>query len=86
MSDQSKPASPFEAEEFANKAVADYLDACRISDRHQIGNYLMKLCSVVAVLMASAEGSILASERLEGTAAFVRKTMSTLPARLEKLQ
>ena len=40
------PASPAEAEELAKKAVCDYMNACRMTDRDQIGNYLMKLASV----------------------------------------
>ncbi len=84
MSD--KPASPDEAEKLAAKAVSEYLTACRMSDREQIGNYLMKLCSVAGVLMAQAEGSADAAARLEGTAAFVRRTMPTVPAKLLPVQ
>ena len=84
MSD--KPASPAEAEELAKKAVGDYLTTCRMTDREQIGNYLMKLCSVAAVVMASAEGSEAAADRLAGTAAFIVKTMPKKPASLGPVQ
>lgn len=84
----SKPATPAEAEELAKKAVGDYLTACRIDtpDRVAIGNYLMKLCSVTAVMMAHTEGSETAASRLEGTAAFVLKTMPRKPATLRPVQ
>ena len=49
--------TPQQAEELAKKAVADYLNACKLQDASQIGNVLMKLCSVAGVLMAQAEGS-----------------------------
>jgi hypothetical protein len=84
MSD--KPASPAEAEELAKKAVGDYLTACRMTDRDQIGNYLMKLASVAGVVMAQAEGSQVAHDRLVGTAKFVRKNMPVRPATLRPVQ
>ncbi len=83
---QSTPASPAEAEELAKKAVSEYLIACRMTDRDQIGNYLMKLTSVAGVVMAQAEGSEQAAERLMGTAAFVFKTMPKNPASLRPVQ
>lgn len=48
----NKPATPAEDEELAKKAVVQYLTACRMTDRAQIGNYLMKLRSVAGVTMA----------------------------------
>ena len=81
-----KPADPAEAEELAKKAVSDYLTACRMTDRDQIGNYLMKLCSVAGVVMASAEGSEAAADRLAGTAAFIFKTMPKHRANLRPVQ
>lgn len=83
---ESKPATPAEAEELAKKAVGDYLHACHMTHRDQIGNYLMKLCSVAGVLMAQAEGSQAAADRLIGTAAFVAKTMPKNPAELRTVQ
>ena len=83
---EQKPATPAEAEELAKKAVGDYLNACRMTDRDQIGNYLMKLCSVAGVVMAQAEGSVSAYERLSGTAAFIAKTMPEQPAKLHRVQ
>lgn len=50
-------ADQAEAEALARRFVGEYLTACRMTDRDQIGNYLMKLTSVSAVLMAQAEGS-----------------------------
>lgn len=84
----TKPATPAEAEELAKKAVGDYLTACRMDtpDPLMIGNYLMKLASVVGVTMASAEGSEIAADRLTGTAAFVFKTMPRKPATLRPVQ
>ena len=86
MSTTKPPASPAEAEELAKKAVGDYLTACRMTDREQIGIYMMKLCSVAGVLMANAEGSAEAALRLEGTARFILKTMPKKPAQLRTVQ
>jgi hypothetical protein len=83
---QAAPATPAEAEEIARKAVGDYLTACRMTDPAQIGNYLMKLCSVAGVVMAQAEGSEQAADRLAGTAAFIFKTMPKNPAALNRMQ
>ncbi len=80
------PATPDQAEEFAKKAVGDYLTACGMTHPSQIGNYLMKLVSVAGVLMAQAEGSKAAAERLSGTAAFVFNNMPRKPATLHKAQ
>jgi hypothetical protein len=63
--DNREPAKQAEAEELAKKAVGDYLTACRMTDREQIGNYLMKLCSVAGAVMAQAEGSEAAADRRE---------------------
>jgi hypothetical protein len=83
---EPKPATPAQAEELAKKAVADYLNACHIATPDQVGNYLMKLTSVAAVLMANAEGAQAAFDRLEGTAMFVLKTMPKTPAKLVPVQ
>lgn len=82
----AKPASPTEAEELAKKAVSDYLNACRMTDPAQIGNYLMKLASVTGVMMANAEGSSMAAARLIGTAQFVAQNMPDKPATLRPIQ
>jgi hypothetical protein len=79
-------ATPAEAEELAKKAVADYLNACRMDDMTNFGNYLMKLVSVAGVMMANAEGSAEAALRLHGTAEFVFKTMPKKPAQLRTVQ
>lgn len=86
MSEQAKPATPAEAEELAKKAVQDYLNGCHMNDGAQIVNYLMKLCSVAGIVMANAEGSAEAALRLEGTAAFIYKTMPKKPATLVRVQ
>lgn len=83
---EPKPATPAQAEELAKKAVADYLNACHIATPDQVGNYLMKLTSVAAVLMALDEGAQAAFDRLEGTAMFVLKTMPKTPAKLVPVQ
>lgn len=80
------PATAAEAEKLAVRLVGEYLTACRMTDRAQIGNYLMKLCSVSGVVMAQAEGSEGACRRLEGTADFIRKTMPLSPAKMEPIQ
>jgi hypothetical protein len=84
----AKPATAAEAEELAKKAVGDYLTACRMAsvDRVAMGNYLMKLASVTGVMMANAEGSETAFDRLLGTAQFVLNTMPKDPAPLRTMQ
>lgn len=80
------PVSPQQAEELAKKAVGDYLNACHMKDRDGLGNALMKLVSVAGVLMAANEGREIAAQRLEGTAAFIRKVGPQFPQRLETVQ
>jgi hypothetical protein len=86
MANEIKPVGPDEAEQIAARIVGEYLNACRMTDRAQIGNYLMKLCSVAGVVMAQAEGSVTAFERMQGTAHFVLNNCPALPATLEKVQ
>lgn len=81
-----KRLTPERAEQLAKKAVGDYLTACDLQDRSQIGDALMKLASVAGVMMANAEGSEMAFDRLLGTAQFVLKTMPTAPAGLGPVQ
>jgi len=78
----SNPTTPDEAEALAIKAVGDYLSACRMDSAENVGNYLMKLCSVVGVSMARAEGCDMAAARLMGTASFVAQNMPQAPARI----
>ena len=78
--------TPHQAEELAKKAVADYLSACDLQDASQIGDVLMKLCSVAGVLMANAEGSAKAADRLQGTALFILHNMPAKPANLRPVQ
>lgn len=85
-SDPKSAATAAEAEKIAVRMVGEYLTACRMTERAQIGNYLMKLCSVSGVVMAQAEGAERAGQRLDSTAAFIRKTMPASPARLETVQ
>jgi hypothetical protein len=84
----TKPATPAEAEELAKKAVGDYLTACRMAsaDPVAMGNYLMKLASVTGVMMANAEGSTVAWDRLMGTASFIVQNMPEKPAKLRPVQ
>lgn len=81
-----KRLTPERAEELAKKAVGDYLNACDLHDRSQMGDALMKLASVAGVMMANAEGSERAFDRLLGTAQFVLKTMPKAPAGLGPMQ
>ncbi|ODU07970.1 MAG: hypothetical protein ABS84_14770 [Rubrivivax sp. SCN 71-131] len=80
------PATPAEAEDLAKRAVGEYLTACRMTERAQIANYAMTLCSVAGVVMAQAAGSEDAALRLEVTAAFVRRAMPADPAELRPIQ
>lgn len=83
---EREPAGQQEAEKLAAKMVGEYLTACRMTDRAQIGNYLMKLCSVAGVVMAQAEGSVTAFERLDGTAHFILNNMPKKPSKLGTVQ
>lgn len=83
---KKQPATQAQAEELAKKAVQQYLNACAMDDKAQIGNYLMKLCSVAGVVMAQAEGSTMAADRLAGTAAFIFNSMPREPATLRPVQ
>jgi hypothetical protein len=78
--------TPQQAEELAKKAVQDYLNACKLKDQSQIGDVLMKLCSVAGVVMAQAEGSHVAGLRLIGTANFIQQNMPEQPAKLRPIQ
>jgi len=71
-----------EAERLATLIIDAYLEACGAPGRDAVGNYLMKLCSVAGVLMANAEGSVTAAERLHGTANFIAKSMPPEPGPL----
>lgn len=74
--------TPKQAEEFTKKAVQDYLNACNMQSRDEIGNALMKLASVAGLLMACAEGREIAAQRLEGTAEFIRKNGPQFPKKI----
>lgn len=82
----TKSATPAEAEELAKRACVDYINACSLDRRDQMPDYLMKLCSVAGALMAHSAGCEDAAQRLEGTAAFIRKTMPKAAATLVPLQ
>lgn len=82
----TNPATPDEAEQLATKAIGDYLTACRMDSAENLGNYLMKLASVVGVYMARAEGCDMAAARLMGTASFISQNMPQAPARVTPLQ
>jgi hypothetical protein len=75
-----------QAEELAKKAVGEYLSNCKLQDASQIGDVLMKLVSVAGVVMAQAEGSRAAADRLVGTAVFFANNMPAEPATLRPVQ
>lgn len=76
------PVNQQEAERLAIATIDAYLQACGAPGREVVGNYLMKLCSVAGVLMANAEGSSTAADRLHGTANFIAKSMPAEPGQL----
>lgn len=78
----NQPAAPNEAEELAKTAVTNYLNSCRISDKNQISNYLMKLCSVAGLIMAQSDGCADASARLHATALFIENNAPKTPLKL----
>ena len=74
-SSQARQATHAEAEALAKKAVRDYLNACRMADQSNLGNYLLKLVSVASAVMAQSEGPDTTVERLKIAAEFVRRNM-----------
>jgi len=80
------PATPDESEALAINAVRQYLSDCRLTEHDQMGNHLMKLCSVAALFIWSREGPEIAALRLEGAAEFIRQRMGAKSAHMEKLQ
>jgi hypothetical protein len=85
----AEPATQLEAEKLAVDAVQKYINACHVSrheSREQIGNYLMKLCSVAGAFMARVGGSEDAALRLHGTAEYILKTQPISPGKMETVQ
>lgn len=73
-----------EAEVLAKDAVQKYLNACGLETTEDAGNALMKLCSVAGVMMVATVGYEDAVSRLEGTAAFIAKSMHGVQFRQER--
>lgn len=73
-----------EAEQLAKKHIQDYLNACKLDTTQDAGNALMKLCSVAGVLMVATVGYEDAVNRMEGTAAFIAKTMHGVQFKQER--
>lgn len=78
--------TPAEAEALAIDAVASYVAKCRFTGREHMGNCLMKLASVTALVMANAEGCERAAQRLIGTGEFIRENGPVDPVPMETVQ
>lgn len=78
--------TPQQAEDLAKKAVQDYLNACQLQNPAQVGDVLMKLCSVAGVVMAQAEGSQMAHDRLVSTGIFILNSMPPEAWQLRPMQ
>ena len=68
--------TPQEAEALAQKAMQDYVNACKCSSPQDVGNALMKLVSMCGLGMCATVGQAEAVARLEGTAAYIAKTQT----------
>jgi hypothetical protein len=79
MSKLPTPASQAEAEAMAMALCRKFIEDCHPENPEHLGNCLMKLASVAGVMMAHAEGSDRAFDRLVGTAHFVRNSMPREP-------
>ena len=66
--------TPQEAEALAQKAMQDYVNACKCETVQDAGNALMKLVSICGLGMCATVGPAEAVQRLEGTAAYISKT------------
>jgi hypothetical protein len=73
-----------QAEQLAQQKIQEYLNACGLNTVEDAGNALMKLCSVAGVMMVATVGYQDAVNRLEGTAAFIAKTMQGAKYRSER--
>lgn len=73
-----------QAEALAQKHIQAYLNECGLDTVQDAGNALMKLCSVAGVMMCATVGYEDAVSRLEGTAAFIAKTMNGVTHRSER--
>lgn len=66
--------TPREAEALAQKAMQDYVNACKCDTVQDVGNALMKLVSMCGLGMCATVGQAEAVQRLEGTSAYIAKT------------
>jgi hypothetical protein len=68
--------TPQEAEELAQKTMQDYVNSCKCDTPQDVGNALMKLVSMCGLGMCATVGQTETVERLEGTAAYIAKTLA----------
>lgn len=76
--------TPQEAEILAQKAMQDYVNACKCDTNQDVANVLMKLISMCALGMCATVGQKEAVQRLEGTSAYIAKTQAGKNWRVEK--
>lgn len=80
----SQMVTPKEAEELAQKAIQNYLNACHLQTVEDAGNALMKLVSVAGLMMCATVGQDDAVARLQGTAAHIAKPKFSGPWKMER--
>ena len=68
--------TPKEAEALAQKAMQEYVNACKCDTPQDVGNALMKMVSMCGLGMCAVVGQQEAVARLEGTAAYVAKSQA----------
>lgn len=70
-----RAATPAAADEYANAAVAMYLDACGKPGNDAAGFYLERLLTAVAAAFEKAEGSEMAAKRMFWAEKEIRRRM-----------
>lgn len=73
-----------EAEALAKQHMTDYVNSCGCQTNEDVANVLMKLVSVCGVGMCAVVGNADAVARMQGTTAFVRKSMVGISWKQEK--
>ena len=68
--------TPKEAEALAQKAMQDYVNACKCDTPQDVGNALMKLVSMCGLGMCATVGQPEAVKRLEGAASYIAQTQA----------
>ncbi len=78
--------TPAAAEELAQAKLQEYINACNCQTMTDVGNVLMKICSVAGLMMCATVGQNEAVARLEGTAKHISSPKYAGPWKRETIQ